>query len=330
MPAPGLVFFCELDGAALSELFSNAQIMVRLSELNANVSLGIIDFSPERVEVVRRLNQAGIPVIAWQLLPQEQGYWYHMCNSRQAFTRYEDFMRWSRKNDLQWSGIGIDIEPDIHEFQYLLLNKRRLLRSIRQRGCGKKRLREAQLEYHRLVCRMRKDGFSVDSYEFPFMIDEHRVGSTILQRLTGIVDIPANRRVVMLYTSFFRPYGQAVLWNYARNAQAVAVGVTGGGVEIEGVSQQTPLDWAEFSRDLRLANQRTNNIHIFSLEGCVEQGFLPKLVSFDWTRSEKPVHPWNELVLLTRLLMRIALWVSAHLLFVVSLLLVLCCLWFLG
>jgi len=321
MSAPGLIFFCELDGAALSELFSNPRIISTLSELKAGVSLGIIDFSPERVEVVRRLNRTGVSVIAWQLLPQEQGYWYHMCNSQQAFARYEEFIRWSREHDLQWSGIGIDIEPDIHEFRHLLLNKRKLLGSIRQRGCGKKRLREAQSEYHRLVCRMKEDGFSVDSYEFPFMIDEYGVGSTVLQRLTGIVEIPANRRVVMLYTSFFRPYGQAVLWNYARNARAVAVGVTGGGVEIEGIRQQTPLDWAEFSRDLRLAKQRTNNIHIFSLEGCVEQGFMQKLVSFDWSRSERPVHPWNELVTLIRLLMRTALWASAHLFIVLVLLL---------
>lgn len=314
MTAPNLIFFCELDGPSLEKLFSDPQIIATLSELNASVSLGIIDFLPERVEVVQRLNQAEIPVIAWQLLPQEQGYWYHMCNSQHAFARYEDFLRWSRKNSLQWSGIGVDIEPDIREFRYLLLSKRRLLQSMRQRGCGNKRLREAQSEYRRLICQMKEDGFTVDSYEFPFMIDEYWAGSTILQRLTGIVKIPANRRVVMLYTSFFRPYGEAVLWNYAKNASSVAIGVTGGGVTIEGVRQQTPLDWAEFSRDLRLANQRTKDIHIFSLEGCVEQGFLPKITGFDWSRSEMPAHPWNELVMVIRPLMRIGLWASAHLL----------------
>ena len=251
MSAPNLIFFCELDGPSLSELFSNPQIIATLSELDAGISLGIIDFLPERAEVVQRLNQAGIPVIAWQLLPQEQGYWYHMCNSQHAFARYEDFMRWSGENGLQWSGIGVDIEPDIREFRYLLQSKKRLLESIRQRGCGNKRLREAQSEYRRLACRMKEDGFTVDSYEFPFMIDEYWARSTILQRLTGIVEIPANRRVVMLYTSFFRPYGQAVLWNYARNADSVAIGVTGGGVTIEGVREQTPLDWAWARRTSR-------------------------------------------------------------------------------
>jgi hypothetical protein len=32
-------------------------------------------------------------------------------------------------------------------------------------------------------------------------------------------------------------------------------------------------------------------IHIFCLEGCVAQGFLTKLATFDWDRSaEKPSH----------------------------------------
>ena len=324
---PGLSFFCELDGASLSALFSDPQVITALSELNAGVNLGIIDFSPERAEVVKRLNHAMIPVVAWQLLPREQGYWYHGCNAQQAIARYEEFARWSAQNGLQWSGIGMDIEPDIQEFQSLMLDKRKLLKSIRRRGCGKANLRKAQAEYRELVSQMRDDGFTVDSYEFPFMIDEYWAGSTIVQRLTGMVEAPADRRVVMLYTSFFRPYGQGVLWTYAKNARAVAVGVTGGGVELEGIPQPRPQDWAEFSRDLRLAKQRTGNIHIFSLEGCVEQGFMEKIISFDWNITEKPAHPWFELALLARLLIRMALWSSTRPLVVVMLLLLLFWAW---
>jgi hypothetical protein len=321
--APSLSFFCELDGASLAALFSDPQVIPMLEKLRASVNLGVIDFSPQRVDVVKRLNQAKIPVVAWQLLPQEQGYWYHGCNAKEAFAHYEKFISWSTDNNLQWAGIGMDIEPDIQEFQSLLLDKKNLLKSIRRRGCGKARLREVQAEYRQLVQRMREDGFVVDSYEFPFMIDEYWAGSTILQRLTGMVETPADRRVVMLYTSFFRPIGQGVLWHYARRAEAVAVGITGGGVEIPGVQPPPPMDWDEFSRDLRLAKQRTNDIHIFSLEGCVEQDFMSEIASFDWNHETKPVHPWHELAMLARLIIRGALWASARPLVVVGLLVLL-------
>jgi hypothetical protein len=43
-----------------------------LVELRAEVAVAILDFAPERAAVVRRLNQAGIPVIAWIMLPKEE------------------------------------------------------------------------------------------------------------------------------------------------------------------------------------------------------------------------------------------------------------------
>ncbi len=56
---------------------------------------------------------------------------------------------------------------------------------------------------------------------------------------------------------------------------------TGGGVEMDGMDQ-TPLSWDEFSRDLRLARCSCDDIHVFSLEGCVKQGFIKPLLDFDW------------------------------------------------
>ena len=125
-----LTFFCELDASTLEALFSDPSVTRRLVALGAQVSLGILDFSPERASVVRRLNRAGIPLIAWQLLPREQGYWYNMCNAAEAAARYAEFRDWSTREDLHWSGIGVDIKPDIGEFQELLTHKLRLFRTL--------------------------------------------------------------------------------------------------------------------------------------------------------------------------------------------------------
>ncbi len=69
--------------------------------------------------VVRQLNEAGIPVTAWLLLPKEQGYWFNLDNIPQAIARYADFKAWTEENALQWAGVGIDIEPDFNELQQL-------------------------------------------------------------------------------------------------------------------------------------------------------------------------------------------------------------------
>ena len=307
-----LTFFCELEAEGLAELFSNPSVIRQLVALNARVSLGILDFSPERAEVVRRLNRAGVPAIAWQLLPKEQGYWYNMCNAHQAAIRYAEFSEWSERTDLQWSAIGIDIEPDIAEFQQLLGQKAKLIRTLLLRLGGKQRLCDARDAYQTLISRMQSDGYPVNSYEFPFMLDEQRAGSSLVHRILGIAHVPSDLRVLMLYTSFFRPYGPAFLWSYARDAASVGVGITGGGVEIEGVRHPDPLSWNELARDLRLAAARCRDIHVFSLEGCVRQGFLDRLRDFTWAAPVQPPRLRASILNALRSVFRGCLWLTCR------------------
>lgn len=306
-----LTFFCELYPHELVALFSEPILIEQLKRLNATISLGIIDFSDERAHIVRLLNKNAIPVIAWQLLSKEQGYWYNMSNADQAVSGYEDFIKWTHEHHLRWEGLGVDIEPDIGEFQCLLSNKLRIIPVLFKRIFKKNCFDNACKIYHTLVSKMKSDGYSVDSYEFLFMDDDRKAGSCLLGRLLGVTDVPANRRVLMLYSSFFRPYGAAVLCNYACGADSVAVGSTGGGVEMDGMDQ-TPLNWDEFSRDLRLARCSCDDIHIFSLEGCVEQGFIVPLLDFDWNSHVKKPKILTYFFSIARIISFPVLWLTSH------------------
>lgn len=312
MAKPQLTFFCELEADRLQELFADEAIIDGLRAVQGEVSLGILDLSPERAAVVQLLNQNRISVTAWQLLPKDQGYWFNVDNAPQAAARYQTFKRWTAKHKLRWGGIGLDIEPDIREMRQLAVDRRRLLPVLLKRGLDMERLRRAQMQYQTLVAQIRADGYRVDSYQMPLIVDERQAGSTLLQRLAGLVDIAVDREVLMLYSSLFRPYGVGILWSYAPEAQSVGVGVTGGGVEIEGVTSSPPLSWDEFARDLLLARRWTDDIHIFSLEGCIQQGFLAKLADFDWEQPFVPPVDSAMQVQHVRQALRTALWASAH------------------
>jgi hypothetical protein len=99
MARPKLSFFCELEPEPLMGLFTEA-IIQRLISLKATLCLGILDFSPERAAVVHRLNLSGVPVVAWLLLPKDQGYWFNTGNAAQALDRYEQFRLWSAEQNL--------------------------------------------------------------------------------------------------------------------------------------------------------------------------------------------------------------------------------------
>jgi hypothetical protein len=282
-----LTFFCELEAEPLRELFADPAVMEHLVGLKASVSLGLLDLGAERASVVRRLHAAGIPVIAWQLLPAEQGYWFNLDNAPQAAARYEAFREWTAAHGLRWDGVGLDIEPDLHELRRLLAGRWRQLLALLRRLRQRERLRRAREAYEALIARIRADGYRVDTYQLPLIVDERQAGSTLLQRLLGVVDLPAEREVLMLYSSFVRPHGAGLLESYGPQARSIGVGSTGGGVELPGAGAAPPLSWEELSGDLRRARRLCADLHVFSLEGCVRQGFLPQLRAFDWSGPEE-------------------------------------------
>jgi hypothetical protein len=306
-----LTFGCELQTDELHDLFADPVVTDTLLELGGGVSLGLLDLSAGRAAVIRQLNEAGVPVTAWLLLPREQGYWFNADNAPQATARYAEFRAWTAQHGLHWAGIGVDIEPDFTEMQQLLGGKRwRLLPRLLGRAFDGERVRRAQANYAALLAQMRSDGYRVESYQFPFIVDERRAGSTLLQRMFGLVDLQADREVLMLYTSFTPGIGSALLSSYAPDAQGIAVGITGSGVEPEGFA--TPLSWEELARDLRLAGGWHDEIFVYSLEGCVHQGLLAQLRGFDWDQTVTPPLKACRRVKGLRKVLQAILWSSAH------------------
>ena len=75
----------------LQSLFSGQDTVDDLKRLNAGVALSLADLSSGRADVVRKLNQAGIPVTAWLALPKEQGYYVNASNAPEAAARFAAF-----------------------------------------------------------------------------------------------------------------------------------------------------------------------------------------------------------------------------------------------
>jgi len=279
---PELTFFTELEPKVLKKLFEDRFVLDDLKTLNASVSVGLIDLSDERAEVIKRLNKIGVPVIAWLLLPKNQGYWYNLENYPFAVARYEAFKTWTALHKLVWTAVGLDIEPDFEESAMFEARNPKILPIVWKRLNDKKGYEESHLAYLGLVNQIHNDGYKVEAYHSTYVVDDRQAHSTVLKRALGLIDIQVDRVVLMLYSSFNRPYGQAILESYANNTDSFGLGVTGGGVEQDSGDTVAPLSWAEFTADLRIAASHNKPVHIFSLEGCVQQGFLSRLITFTW------------------------------------------------
>lgn len=285
---PHIGFACELDPGPLQSLLSTPNVISDIRAMNANISLALRDLSEERALAVRQLNQEGIPVIAWLALPQDQGYYMNASNSNQAIARFKEFEAWTAKYDLKWIGVGLDIEPNLAEFGSLSKSSKwNLVKTILARSVSLERDRqskEASKIYSGFIKKIEEHGYPVQTYQLSFVADERKVHSTLLDRIAGLVSAKGKNEALMLYTSFTHNFGSALIWSYGSEAQAIVVGVTGGGVDTTN-SRDIPLSWRELSNDLIVASHFTNDIGIFSLEGCVRSGFLPLLKNFDWNQT---------------------------------------------
>jgi hypothetical protein len=285
---PSVTFACELDAARLTELFADASVIEDLQALGARVTIMVSDFSVERAHVVRQLNQAGIPLVGIPLFPVEEGYYFTVDNAPRAAQRYQQFKDWTAEHGLVWDQVGLDLEPEAQFYLQLMANPWGLVPTLLRRLRDQERVARAQAAYAALVDQIHGDGWQVENYQFPFIADERRAGSTVLQRLMGLVDVGTDREVWMQYTSFVGSLGPGILWSYGPESDAIAVGTTGGGPDIPGHPQFTPLRWEELTQDLRLARRWTDQLYVHSLEGCVWNGYLTRLRSFDWTPASTP------------------------------------------
>ncbi len=300
----------------MQALFAEPDLPASLKSLHATVAIATPDFSPQRADIVRLLNQLNIPAIAWIVLPTDQGYYLTADNAPQAAARIAAFETWTEENGLHWAGIGLDVEPNLAELSQLRNHKWHLLTTLLARSANGARIARARQAYSALIDQIRSHGYPVQIYQMPYIPAERDVHSTLPDRLLGTVDVTGDQNYLMLYTSNARPVGAGMIWSLGPHASGIGVGSTDG--DTNPGTGSGPLDWNEFSRDLIVASHFTTQVGIYNLEGCVRQGFLPRLLTMDWSQSA--IIPRQSVQRAARLGLasRSILWLASKLIYLLS------------
>jgi hypothetical protein len=307
MPRPRLTFFVELPSPALEQLFRTPGLVDFLARNRCGVSMGILDLTAERAAIVRELESRQVPVTAWLLLDVEHGYWLNADNPERGRERCRETVAWAEREGLRLHRIGLDIEFPRSDGDLLAREGARALLTLLRRRRTAEDVRRAERQYGALVEEIRAGGRSVESYHFPYIVDERQSGTTLLRRTLGLVDVPVDADVFMLYSSYIGRLGARA---YFADARCIAIGVTGGGVHAGKPEELARvLPWEKLEDDLLAAAAHADDVYLFSLEGCVEQDILPRLESLDWDRpcpalTAKEVRRMRRTRLIARTLLR--------------------------
>ena len=284
---PRLTFFVELEAGPLAALFARPEVLPFLAGNGCAVSLGLLDLSAERAGCIRRLEAAGVPVTAWLLLEVAEGYWLNADNAARARERWHDVHAWAEREGLALARVGLDVEFPRAESKGVLRDRRAAVLDMFRRRRPRAAVRRAEHDYAALVAEIRATGRSVEAYHFPHLLDERAAGSTLLRRSLGLVDVAVDAEVFMLYATYL---GRGGARAYFPDAACIALGVTGGGVHAkEPEARSRHLTWEALEPELRAAAEHTSEVYVFSLEGCVEKGWLERIAQISWQAQAPPL-----------------------------------------
>jgi hypothetical protein len=283
---PRLIFFSELHGAALHDLLRRPGLIDLLIAQGYGVALSVALLDSDCAEAARLLHSRGVPLVAWLLLPPEEGFAFNLQNYPQAIAHYRAFRAWATAHGLVFEAVGLEIETppeeDPHAPQWGFREAARRLWLA-----GENLLYpSARAAYAEMIGAIRHDGYEAHTYQMPFVADDRRAGTTVVQRALDIIDLPADVDVLMCSSCvpsarINGDLGGALIASYGPVADAIGVGSTSED-DAAWPDTTTRLPWPALRRDLLLAAHHTDTIYVFSLEDCVERGLLARIATLDW------------------------------------------------
>ncbi len=272
----------DTGGLTVDTLYSES-ILKLLRSRGYEVSRAVDRFNDENADIIRRLNRAGVRVWVWPLHTMDDGYWHSADNASKLPDLYDRFMSWLKKNGLEVHGIMLDMEPDYNAVQLLKKNVKGkgTLGTIRYLLKNRDPITnyEARTIYASMIDRMKRDGFEVSTFNYPYILDDLLDGDFSIAEMFHIAYVPSDIDAYMLYRSFYADsglgYGEANIKLYAKNLK--------GGSASFGSYMRKDITFEQFADDLRLAARYSPVVHIYSLEALVKRGWLETMKGIDLT-----------------------------------------------
>jgi hypothetical protein len=287
---PRLIFFTELDGHDLCELLDWPGLLELLVTERYGVALSVARLDQARAQAAQLLNAHGVPLIAWLLPPPEAGFAFNLQNYPQAISHYRAFRAWALEHELNFEAVGLEIEaPPDEEPSSPQWGPREIARRF-WLASENVLYPSARAAYTEMIGAIRHDGYQAHTFQMPFVADDRRAGTTVIQRALDIMDLPADVDVLMCSSCvpserLDDDLGGALIASYGPSADAIGVGSAS---EDDAGEESVRLPWPALRRDLLLAAHYTDTIYLFSLEDCAKRGMLDKIATLDW---DAPVRP---------------------------------------
>ncbi|MBI4700846.1 MAG: hypothetical protein HY744_06735 [Deltaproteobacteria bacterium] len=280
--------------ALWSEFLSDAEVRAALPLLAKEGAALYLALSAARIgdpalaALLRDAAGAGVPVRAWLLLSEQDGYWANEHNASEVRAAALAFADWREAEALPVGWLIFDLEMALER-------SRAVSEAIEQEGlvAGLEKIKEGRdpasfaahrQQYFELVAELQARGLRVMGVTYPMVLDDAADGDDDIQDELDVPigGVPWDEASFMVYQSLIYDlsgswHGPDVIYSYARSAveqhgarAAVALGIVGQ-AGIDPVSMPYP-DASTLLRDHAAARAGgAGSISIYSLDGLLQQ-----------------------------------------------------------
>ena len=231
----------------------------------------------DAVELVRKANKLGIPVISWVVVPYEQGYWAYQGNAPANAEAVKAWAAWKRANQLRFVSVVLDQEfswQNLRTYVPLVMSRdQQKLDAWMAGNVDPEAQCHALHVYRDLISWAHRQGIRADAAVAPMVVDDVEDGDMALQ---NELQISASSRYDRMYLMAYRSAvsqagfdpGPAYI---AANFASMQRHFGGGGQVSLGIPGQAPYgDLQALVQDVRLlAGLGAKAVPIFSIEEMV-------------------------------------------------------------
>jgi hypothetical protein len=257
--------------------------------------------SGELESLLRAAARRGVPVNAWLLLPEEDGYWFNEENILKAREQVFSFLDWIEERGIPLKWIMFDMEMSIDKVRAMegggLVDT---VIPLLKENVDPATYEASTQDYAEFVGELREQGYKVTAAAYPFVLDDLQDGDFEIQDAwnTPVFGVGFDEIYFMVYrTSFARLLGITpgpdLVYQYAVEARRefggagiMALGIVG---DVGMVSEEGYTIPADLGEDVAAAYAGgSERVYIYSLDGMLTLDDPDAWLDLAGTPEQKP------------------------------------------
>lgn len=255
----------------------------------------------ELESLLKAAARKGVPVNAWLLLPEEDGYWFNEENLLEAREQVFGFLDWIEERGIPLRWIMFDMELSIDKVRAMegggLVDT---MIPLLKENVDPAAFQQSTADYAQFVSELQERGYKVTAAAYPFVLDDLLDGDSEIQDAwnTPVIEVGFDEIYFMAYrTSFARLLGITpgpdLVYQYAGEARRefgtagiMALGIVG---DVGMVSEEGYANPADLSVDVAAAYAGgSERVYVYSLDGMLTLENPDDWLDLSATEPEQP------------------------------------------